>query len=139
MIIKISKILCYTTFLSLFFINLSSQQLSENYLESVPDYLQGELLDEVDKENNKKTLEAPEITLNKTRKMLSEMKKELENINARFTETYLNPNIRKGELKRFGDDFFNTLITSYSPLNDPNPSNTYILDVGDILGINIIA
>lgn len=138
MIIKINKILCFTTFLSLFFINLSSQQLSENYLESVPDYLQGELLDEVDKENNKKTLEAPEITLNKTRKMLSEMKKELENINARFTETYLNPDIRKGELTRFGDDFFNTLITSYSPLNDPNPSNTYILDVGDILGINII-
>jgi len=134
--IKFFKVLIFSTFL--ISTDLDSQEISENYLQSVPDYLQGEVLEGVDTKAQEKNLEAPNITLVKTQKMLDDMEKELENINARFSETYLQKDKKNNKLKRFGDDFFNTLQTSYSPINDPNPPSTYVLESGDTLRISII-
>ena len=59
------------------------------------------------------------------------------NINARFSETYLKET-REDSLERFGNDFFNTLQTSFAPNSNFNPANTYIVDSGDVIGITII-
>ena len=38
-------------------------------------------------------------------------------------------------LKLFGSDFFNTIQTSFMPINEPNLNDDYILDYGDELEV----
>ena len=107
-------------------------------MDTIPDYLRGEVVDQIDETKlPDKNLDAPDITLYKTQLMLKKLQKDLADINSRFIETYLKEDANN-DLKRFGDDLFNTLQTSFAPTNNFNPSNTYVLDSGDIVGLTII-
>lgn len=133
-----AKNLFFFLFFSISFL-INSQEISDNYLNTIPDYLKGEVVEGMSSNNEiqEKNLTAPDITLYKTEVMLEKLKRDLANINARFTETYLRSN-ESNELKRFGDDIFNTLQSSFAPNENFNPSNDYILDKGDIINVTII-
>jgi protein involved in polysaccharide export with SLBB domain len=49
----------------------------------------------------------------------------------------LNGSLGSNDLSRFGERFFNSIQTTYSPINMPNFGDDYILDVGDELSIQI--
>jgi protein involved in polysaccharide export with SLBB domain len=42
------------------------------------------------------------------------------------------------KVERFGQNFFNTVQSSFMPINEPNLSSSYILDFGDVLEIQLI-
>ena len=44
----------------------------------------------------------------------------------------------RGELKRFGSDFFDSYQSTFNPINEPNLNPEYLLDVGDQLTITIL-
>ena len=50
----------------------------------------------------------------------------------------------EGELEQedgdeiFGSKFFDTIQTSFMPINDPNLGGDYVLDFGDVIEINLI-
>ena len=45
---------------------------------------------------------------------------------------------RKADFGLFGKDFFDTMQTSFMPINIPNLDDSYILDFGDVLQIQLI-
>ena len=119
------KIVC--TFL-VFFSSLSiAQDISDladlggfdkDYLESLPKEIRDDLLDKVGAKNK---LNEPVYRQNST--MVDKPKDELEIFN---------------ESKRFGANIFDTMQTSFMPLNEPNTDDRYILGIGDELEVQLI-
>lgn len=95
-----------------------SQEISESYLESLPKDIREDVLTRVDKKNDfeKEVYRSIDST--------SDIQKK-----------YQEPDFDE---ILFGSDFFDTMQTSFMPINVPNLDDDYILDYGDILRIQLI-
>ena len=101
---------------------IAAQDLSNSYMQSLPEDIRQDVLKRM--QENK------------------DMEKEV----YRSTET--SSTINKIDLdkdkdtddedKIFGSDFFDTMQTSFMPINLPNLSDDYVLDFGDILSIQLV-
>jgi polysaccharide biosynthesis/export protein len=89
-----------------------SQELDEAYLESLPDSIRKDVLDNLDQRN--------EIDKPVYRRPSTMVKKRQENTG------------------RFGDKIFNMMQSSFMPVNEPNFDSNYVLDFGDTLEIQLI-
>ena len=98
-----------TTLFSTF---LLSQSLDREFLESLPSEVSSDLVDQiVIKEDSQKT-------------------------QYRRPSTFINkPSI---ESNRFGINFFSMMQSTFMPLNEPNFDDSYILDYGDVLQIQLV-
>jgi protein involved in polysaccharide export with SLBB domain len=96
-----------------------SQEIDEEFLDSLPEDVRKDVLEKMEA---KKELEKPVYRRASTK--VDKEKEEEEDIDPRY--------------KVFGSDFFDTVQTSFMPINEPNLDDSYILDFGDVLEIQLI-
>ena len=96
-----------------------AQELDQAYLDSLPEDVRKELLEKVDEDKSK---EKPIY-----RKPSTFIEKDDDE---KDDESSSN--------KLFGSDFFNSIQSSFMPINEPNLDSNYILDFGDVLQIQLI-
>lgn len=105
-------------YLFLFFISISTflvaaQDISEDYLDSLPVEIREDVLSKIDsKEDSEKPVYRKASTMTD-----------------------------KGSLKNskvFGSNFFDQMQSSFMPINEPNLGSEYILDFGDVLEVQIV-
>ena len=133
----------FIIFLIFFSISLFSQELDENFLDSLPDDIREDVLDRADEQDkstdenyrpyqySSKLQQAEELISLKKR-----LETDLEELEKRLSS---DESLRLGEdLKLFGSNFFNTFQTSFMPINEPNPEPSYVLDIGDVLKIQLV-
>ena len=94
---------------------LLSQNFDENYLESLPEDIREDIVNQI---NDRKESEKP-VYRNDSSK----------------TEKQEDQQAQSDKLKVFGLDFFTPFQSSYMPINEPNFDSEYILDYGDVLKI----
>ena len=108
------------TVLLIFSAAIFTQQLDDAYLESLPDNIREDVLLKIDQRDEiEKPLYRRQSTM--TDKPFSE-----EEMQARINR------------KRFGDNIFDTMQSSFMPINEPNLDSSYILDFGDTLELQLI-
>ena len=107
------KILIATLLFSSFLI--TSQEIDEEYLNSLPAGVREDVLERM---NAQEELEKPIY-----RRASTEIDKPLDEEN---------------ESKIFGKDFFDTMQTTFMPINEPNLDYSYVLDFGDVLEIQLL-
>jgi len=109
---------------------LISQELSDAYLESLPESVKEDVLKGInDKEEKSKAIyKRPSTMVEKEEAEFSEYQqfKDLKNNNK------FNSNVR------FGKSIFESVQTSFMPINEPNFDGSYILDFGDVLELQLI-
>ena len=108
-------------FFSIIFILISFQiisqelELDENYLKSLPEDVREDLEERIEEQ---KESEQPVY-----RSASSRLDKELDDLKKTGV---------------FGEKFFDTLQSTFMPINEPNLDDSYVLDFGDVLEIQII-
>jgi protein involved in polysaccharide export with SLBB domain len=122
---------------------LLSQELDENFLKSLPENIQADILKNAD--NNGANEQSVYRSIQTQTKL---EKKSLEDIKIRIEEDlkYLEDKLEEGgdthtkkdQTYLFGSDFFRTYQSTYMPINEPNMSSDYILDYGDTIKIQLI-
>jgi polysaccharide biosynthesis/export protein len=118
--------------LSLFSNLLVSQDLSKDFLASLPksiqnDFLQNQSSDELASDNFG---DRPDTRLSKLESGIDSIKAQVETM-----ETELNRKETEDDQKIFGTNFFNSYQSSFAPINQLNFAADYVLDVGDVLNI----
>lgn len=104
----------YLFFLMSFSFLGETQEMSNDYLSSLPDDIKNDVMKRVDEKN------------------------ELEEEVYRSINSSSDAQKIGFEDSIFGADFFNSFQTSFMPINMPNLDNEYILDFGDVLSIQLI-
>lgn len=111
------RIILFTILLFLFSQFSLSQELDEEYLNSLPESIRSDILERI------------------------EAKDDLEKPVYRRASTFIDKK-DDGEIfpttPLFGSKFFDTEQTSFMPINEPNLDSSYILDFGDVLEIQIM-
>ncbi len=92
-----------------------SQEIDEAYLESLPDDVRSEVMEKIEA---KELVEMPVY-----RRASTFIDKEEEDIE---------------KSKIFGSNFFDTIQSSFMPVNEPNLDPSYVIDFGDVLKIQLI-
>ena len=112
------KLFLASIFLTFFIVSSDSQELSEEFLSSLPEEIKNDVLLSV-KQGSNKVSQSKEYDAFST-----SIKKDLDDSLA--------------TIKRFGDEFFTNMPSTFMPINDPSASLGYILDVDDVLLIQLI-
>lgn len=100
---------------------VKSQELDPKYLETAPDEIKDQIIEEFEKEQNSQDSGKNYDSFNSNIKKKDQSKKDY--------KQYLN---------RFGDIFFNNVPSTFMPINDPSANSGYILDVDDEIKIFMI-
>jgi polysaccharide biosynthesis/export protein len=120
---------------------ISSQELDEAYLNSLPDDIRKDVLEQVDDrdELDKTVYRRPSTMIRKN--YCSDLKKDRnERIESDYYKKY-NPDVSEvciEKSERFGSNFFDMMQSSFMPINEPNFDGSYILDFGDTLEIQVV-
>ena len=93
---------------------ISAQEFNQAYLESLPEGVRNDISERM---MEQKVSEKPSYRLSETN---SDIKK--------------TPN----ENSLFGAEFFNSMQTSFMPISAPNLDDSYVLDLGDVLRIQLL-
>ncbi len=136
----IKNLILATTFV--FILSVYSQELDEDFLESLPDDIKKDLMEnnakkgEYSEENYRPYLYSSKLS---QAEELLELKDRLELDLLELERRLSIGDLSSGaDLELYGSDFFNTFQTTFMPINEPNPDSGYSLDVGDILNIQLI-
>tara|TARA_B100001027_G_C16261303_1_gene329577 strand:+ start:823 stop:2562 length:1740 start_codon:yes stop_codon:yes gene_type:complete len=105
--------LIITSILIIFSFYISSQELDEEFLNSLPEEIREDVLEKI---QAKEDIDKPVY-----RNASSKIDKEDED----------GPKV-------FGEKFFDTIQSSFMPINEPNLDSSYILDFGDVLEIQLV-
>lgn len=121
--------------LNIFFTtSLFSQDISEEFLSSLPEGLRDQVEAQTEKSAQEQEVESlfrSDTSVYNNKKILQNLKDQVEDLGERIL--FEENNIRK--LNRFGEEFFSSIQSSFMPINIPNLSSNYIIDVGDELSI----
>ena len=104
---------------------IHSQELSQDFLNTLPKGIQDDVLDRVKKQgkNEDPVYSSIETQTKLDKKELEDLKKRLEGdlkyLKERLAEDQDNL-YDKDELNLFGSDFFRTYQSTYMPINEPN-------------------
>ena len=99
-------------------LDVSAQEYDEAYLESLPKELREDIANRMDERNLEE----------KTYYRLSETDSDIK-----------KPIIKDDEVDDiFGSEFFKSMQTSFMPISAPNLDDTYLLDFGDVLSIQLL-
>ena len=91
-----------------------SQEISQAYLDSLPEEIRDDVMSRIDEKNS--------------------LEKEV----YRSIDSSSDVEKEDSEDKIFGADFFDTMQSSFMPINVPNVDDSYTLDFGDVLKIQLI-
>ena len=113
----------------------ASSELDESFLEGLPPSVreQVEAANQVNKDEELDRLFRTDTSIEKNKFILQRLKEEIDALEQQIST---NINTEQG-LERFGLSFFRTLQSSFMPVNIPNMSGEYIVDVGDKFDIYI--
>jgi polysaccharide biosynthesis/export protein len=97
-----------------------SQELDESYLKSLPDNIREDVLLKIDqRDEDEKPIYRRQSSM--TDKPFSEEEMEA-----------------RKKRNRFGDNIFDTMQSTFMPINEPNLDSSYVLDFGDTLELQLI-
>ena len=107
-------------------------------MSSLPADLQTDFLDQATIDTGEATKYSnPDTRIKNLEAELRSAEQSLERIRSDISSDSNSYNAR-GELKRFGSDFFDSYQSTFNPINEPNLNPEYLLDVGDQLTITIL-
>ncbi|MDC0891144.1 SLBB domain-containing protein [Gammaproteobacteria bacterium] len=115
-------------------ISLFAQDISEEFLDSLPEGLRDQVEAQSEKSEEEQELEAlfrADTSIYNNKRILENIKSQVKDLE----EKVLYDENTKKELERFGEDFFSSIQSSFMPINVPNLNSDYILDVGDELSV----
>ena len=111
-------------------IALYSQEISEAYLESLPESVKNDVLKGIDDRDEK---EQPVY------RRPSSMVEKQDSEYAQYKDFIDNKNENKIDINvRFGKHIFQSVQSSFMPINEPNLDGSYLLDFGDTLELQLI-
>jgi protein involved in polysaccharide export with SLBB domain len=124
--------------LSVLFIStfvLAQEQIDEDFLKSLPEEIRNDFIREMS-ENN----EVKDEIYTAPRTSIDTLESNLQKIQLQLTQIERSIEIEQdsGELKRFGPDFFNSIQSTFMPVNEPNFASDYVVDRGDTLKIQMV-
>ena len=106
-------------FLLLFSFDVSSQEFSQEFLDSLPDEVRSDLISQIQEKSNS---EEPQYRSSST-----------------FIEKPDEEDSEKDSVnERFGSQYFSMMQSTFMPVNEANFDPNYILDFGDVLQIQLI-
>lgn len=110
--------------------------LSDEFMESLPASVRGEIdvKNKLQDEEDIEKLFQSDTSLEKTKILLRKIRGQLGALEDRFDEISGESN-EENKLERFGEKFFQSVQSSFMPINIPNLNNEYILDVGDSIDL----
>ena len=118
-----------------------SQEISEEFLQTLPPGVKGDVLDRIDDQEKITDPTFSGIQSQTKIEKITVLQKEIDRIQKEIKDELDEDDdlIRnKDELMIFGSDFFRTYQSTYMPINEPNLSADYILDFGDTLEIQLV-
>ena len=117
--IKLNIILLSVTLIFPLIYYIDAQELNEDFLNSLPEDIKIDVISNIENTNS-------ELSQTKQYDSFSS------SVEKQFNEEEVDA------LSRFGDEYFNSMPSTFMPINDPAASSDYILDVDDILFIQLI-
>lgn len=110
--------------------SLSGEILSEEFLAGLPASVRDEIevQNQVNEEIDLQNLFRSETSVDKNKIILQKLKKQILALDKRISA---DDQKDQTALNIFGQEFFSTLQSSFMPVNVPNLSGEYIVDVGD--------
>lgn len=126
------KILINLVLLNTFFLHnaLTSQELNDSFLKSLPKSIQEDFLDSDDEDLSDNFNERPETRIRKVESGIDDIKNQIQSL-----ESQINREDSKDEMIIFGSNFFDSYQTSFAPVDQQNFSSDYVIDVGDVLSV----
>ncbi len=115
----------------------SGANINEAFLSSLPPDLRGDLLDGQNMEDPNIDARDPKTRVTNLEASLKEAERTIDQIKLEIQSKYLNSD-NNMELRRFGEAFFSSYQSTFSPVNEPNFGAEYLLDVGDQLTIQLL-
>ena len=115
--------------------DIYSQELSDAFLEGLPENVKQTLTDK-NKQGEEATIDKlfnSTTSLDKNKELLALIRNQLDGL-----EAEMNPEkFSDDELQRFGESFFSSYQSSFMPINMPNIGSDYVVDVGDIFFLQL--
>jgi len=111
-----------------------SQDISKEFLDSLPEGLREQVEAQSEKSEEVQEVESlfrSDTSVYSNKKILQNLKGQIEDLSERILFDENNELAQQ----RFGDSFFSSIQSSFMPINIPNLSSDYIVDVGDELSI----
>ena len=96
---------------------ISAQEFNDEYLQSLPEDIRNDVKERIDQQNKSEKA---------SYRRLSE------------TDSSIKKTPRDDEDNVFGSKFFNSIQTSFMPISSPNLDDSYVLDFGDVLRIQLL-
>jgi polysaccharide biosynthesis/export protein len=113
---------------------VTSQELNEAFLQSLPKSIQEDFLNaDSDEDLSGNYNERPETRIRKVESGIDDIKDQIQSI-----ESQMNREETKDDMITFGSNFFNSYQTSFAPINEQNFSSDYVIDVGDVLSVQTL-
>ena len=123
--------------------NLSAQAIDPDFVNSLPEGIQGDILKRVENQSGEEesVYRSIESQTKLEKANIEELKARIE-ADLEYIDKILNKDENyeenSSELKVFGSDFFRTYQSTFMPINEPNLSSKYYLDFGDTLEIQLV-
>jgi protein involved in polysaccharide export with SLBB domain len=133
------SILFHLILFNLFFIPNLASQANSDFLDSLPDNVREDLMSQMESDPDQlnRNFVAPDSRVKKIEESLRDAKSLLQSLTDQVY--FMNGGPEDPEmLERFGEQFFSSYQSSFSPVNEPNLSGDYILDVGDEINVQLI-
>jgi protein involved in polysaccharide export with SLBB domain len=120
--------------LFVFFVSFAAlaQDISDDFLQSLPEALKGQISESNTNSDEVQKLFELDTSQDNNKRILQDIKRQLDDL-----ESLISPerNSDKTDLEVFGSEFFSSVQSTFMPINLPNFSNDYILNIGDSLNI----
>jgi len=113
-------------------LNISAQDFSTDFLESLPSSLKDELTGDSQSSDEVDRLLKLDTSQENNQRILRSLKAQVDDLELRLLDEKGTTN----NLPIFGESFFSSLQSTFMPINIPNFSDDYILNVGDSLNIS---
>lgn len=104
----------FVLIISLSIHTLFAQDIDDQYLETLPEDIRNEIEKSI------------------------QLKNETEKPLYRKASTKINKDDEKLQMQVFGSVFFDTIQSTFMPINEPNLDSSYVLDFGDVLEIQLV-
>ena len=131
-VIDLPNKILFAFILFAFIVNINAQSidLSEDFLDSLDPSMREELKSSSDRKEEQamEKLFNSDSSLDKNKAILEKLKKQLNELDIRLNEGNQQDN---EALEVFGRKFFSSLQSTFMPINIPNFSSNYVIDVGD--------
>ena len=116
-------------------ITAQTSELAEEFLEGLPPSIRAqiEVQNEVGNERELAELFSADTSLEKNKVILQRLEEQLGALKDRFAA--LEGDDKSQKLERYGNLFFQSIQSSFMPVNIPNAASGYVLDVGDTLSV----